>query len=182
MKRLSFLMITMLMSVSLVMAQGGRRGGERNVDPKARAERMTENMAKEYSLNDSQKKQVLEANLALMETMGQRPVPTAKAENKKEKPKTECKCKDENKKCENCKEAKKGKKTKAAKLTKSSKVSKEDREARHNAMKEARSAYDAKLKQIMTQEQYDSYTKKQAERQAKAKKDGPQRRRPARQA
>ena len=66
MKRISFLLVALLMVGGMAMAQGPRRGGQ-NMDPKERAERMTERMAKEYSLNETQKKQLLEANMALME-------------------------------------------------------------------------------------------------------------------
>lgn len=72
MKRISFLLVALLMVGGMAMAQGPRRGGQ-NMDPKERAERMTERMAKEYSLNETQKKQLLEANMALMEKMGTRP-------------------------------------------------------------------------------------------------------------
>ena len=40
--------------------------------PKERAEQMTERMVKEYSLNDTQKKQLFEVNLAQCEKMGDR--------------------------------------------------------------------------------------------------------------
>ena len=49
MKRISFLLAALLMMGGMVMAQGPRRGGQ-DMDPKTRAERMTERMAKEYSL------------------------------------------------------------------------------------------------------------------------------------
>lgn len=47
MKRISFLLAALLMMGGMVMAQGPRRGGQ-DMDPKTRAERMTERMAKEY--------------------------------------------------------------------------------------------------------------------------------------
>lgn len=66
MKRISFLMIALMLVGGMAMAQGHRKGGNRDVNPQARAERMTERMVKEFSLNDAQKKELLEANTALM--------------------------------------------------------------------------------------------------------------------
>lgn len=60
-------MIALLLMGSVTMAQGHRKGGNRKVDPKERAERMTERMAKELSLNDAQKKELLDANKAFIE-------------------------------------------------------------------------------------------------------------------
>lgn len=67
MKRISFLIIAILLIGGVAMAQGHRKGGNRKVDPKERAERMTERMVKEYSLNEAQKKELLAANVALVE-------------------------------------------------------------------------------------------------------------------
>ena len=72
MKRISFLLVALLMMGGMVMAQGPRRGGQ-DMDPKTRAERMTERMAKEYSLNETQKKELLEVNMAFVQKMGERP-------------------------------------------------------------------------------------------------------------
>lgn len=70
MKRIVLCMLTVLLISSITMAQNGRQGsGERVVDPKTRAERMTERMVKEYSLNDEQKQQLLDANLVWVEKM-----------------------------------------------------------------------------------------------------------------
>lgn len=54
---------------TILMAQGGPRGGQRNMDPKDRAERMTERMVKEYSLNETQKKELYALNLELAQKM-----------------------------------------------------------------------------------------------------------------
>ena len=67
MKRISFLMVALMLVGGVAMARGHRKGGDREMDPKARVERMTERMAKEYSLNDAQKKELLEVNTALMD-------------------------------------------------------------------------------------------------------------------
>lgn len=124
MKRIAFLMVALLMVGGLAMAQGPRREGKMKMDPKERAEKMTERMAKEYSLNEAQKKELLDANLALNEKMAK------KAED-----------------------------------------SKAEKQQMHKEMKANRDAYEAQLKKIMTEEQYASYTKNQAERQ-KRMKDG----------
>ena len=68
MKRISFLLAALLMMGGMVMAQGPRRGGQ-DMDPKTRAERMTERMAKEYSLNEDQKQQLQDVNLTWVQKM-----------------------------------------------------------------------------------------------------------------
>lgn len=65
MKKIGFLIVALLLTGGMAMAQGPRNGNKMN--PKERAERMTERMAKEYSLNEAQKKDLLEANMALTE-------------------------------------------------------------------------------------------------------------------
>lgn len=69
MKRIAFLMIALFMIGGVVMAQG-QRGEHKKMTPAERAEKMTERMVKEYSLNDAQKKQLLEVNLARCEKNG----------------------------------------------------------------------------------------------------------------
>ena len=71
MKRIAFLMIALFMIGGVVMAQG-QRGEHKKMTPAERAEKMTERMVKEYSLNDVQKKQLLEENLARCEKMDAR--------------------------------------------------------------------------------------------------------------
>lgn len=70
MKKIIFIMVAVFMSVGMVMAQGkGPKGGKQdNVDPKVRAERMTERMAKDLGLNDTQKQKLLQLNLADWQT------------------------------------------------------------------------------------------------------------------
>lgn len=74
MKRLVLIFAVAFLAIGMTMAQNAQRPGNKNMDPKERAERMTERMAKEYTLNDSQKQQLKEANLALMEKMGEMPM------------------------------------------------------------------------------------------------------------
>ncbi|MEA4887580.1 MAG: DUF4890 domain-containing protein [Bacteroides graminisolvens] len=124
MKKIGFLIVALLLTSGMAMAQGMRNG--KKMDPKERAEKMTERMAKEYSLNEAQKKDLLEANMALTEKMANR------AEDKKA-----------------------------------------EREELRKEMQNNRDAYDAKLKKILTEEQYAAYSKKQAERQKKMGDRGP---------
>lgn len=140
MKRIVFWMVALLLIGNTAMAQGGRKGGER-MDPKTRAERMTERMVKEYSLNDTQKQQLMDANMAWVEKMASNQVGRS------------TKQKDEN----------------------APKVSKEDREKMMAEMKKSREDYDAQVKKILTKDQYDTYVKKQAERE-KQMKEGRQNR------
>lgn len=160
MKRISFLILTILMACTMSMAQGNRRGGERKVDPKERAERMTDRMAKEYSLNDTQKQKLYEVNLAMVESMKEAPAMHHKRghQGKKAKCDANCQCKkDANAKCtcDNCK--------------KQPKMTKEERDKLHNQIKEKRTAYNTKVKEIMTEDQYKAFTKKQADRQERTK-------------
>ena len=140
MKKIFFIMVTLLVTTTMVMAQGKgpKDGKQEKVDPKVRAERVTERMTKDLSLTDKQKQQVLELNLASF---------TQKAENKPmPKPKVEGEA--------------------PAKLTK------EQREEMRSEREAERTAYDAKLKFILTPEQYTKYTELQAKRKD-ADKKGP---------
>ena len=75
MKRFFLIMTLALLTGGIVFAQNPRRGnGNEKMDPKERAERMTERIVKEYSLNDAQKQQLLEASKAYMEKMGDMPM------------------------------------------------------------------------------------------------------------
>lgn len=140
MKKIVFWMFALLLMSSAVMAQGNRRGGA-PMDSKTRAERMTERMVKEYSLNNEQKQKLQVANLAWVEKMNANQV-ARPGQQKNEK---------------------------AAKMTK------EERDKRMAEMKKSREEYDAQLKKILTKDQYDAYTKKQAERE-KQMKEGRQNR------
>lgn len=136
-----------LMTFGIAMAQSPERGSKRHMDSKARAERITERMAKEFSLNDSQKQKLLTLNLSITDKMSSKQ--SVKHTHKDKKAgKKECTCKDHKK---------------------APKITKEERVKRHEAMKASRDAYNAKVKEIMTKEQYEAFTKKQAERSAKTK-------------
>ena len=136
MKKIVLMLMAAFFMGGMVMAQHVRRG-EKMPDPKVRAERMTERMAKEYSLDDNQKKQLLEANLAFVEKMGNRPVHRRPDMRKGKNVCDSCTC------------------NRAGKHHK-----KENRVA-------VRTAYDAQLQKIMTKDQYAAYSKKMQERKNK---------------
>lgn len=150
MKRISLLMFALMLMGGVMMAQGSRRGGDKAVDPKVRAEQMTDRMVKEYSLTDEQKAQLYEANLQMVSKMGNGRSSERMRADKKEQ---------------------KGDSVSTKKDRKDQpKMSKEDREKMFKNMKESREAYDTQLKKILTKEQYDAYTKKQAERRQNGKR------------
>ena len=78
MKRIVLIWMAAFLMGGMAMAQHARHS-DKMPEPKVRAERMTERMVKEYSLNDTQKQQLLEANLALVEKIGDMPMHRAKA-------------------------------------------------------------------------------------------------------
>lgn len=129
----------------MVMAQHARRS-DKMPDPKVRAERMTERMVKEYSLNDTQKKQLLEANLALVEKTGNMPMHRRPDMRKGKKDSDSCCC---------------------AKADKHHAQRKAEMQKKREEMQAARTAYDAQLQKIMTKDQYAAYSKKMQERKAK---------------
>ena len=151
MKRIVFLAVVVLMACTVLMAQENRREGKKQTDPKERAEQMTERMAKEYSLNDVQKQQLQELNLSMAGKMKDR---QAMHQGKKGPKGKKGECKNQ--------EMKKERKER-------SEVRKEEREKMHARMTESHKAYNAKVKDIFTPEQYAKYEKNQAERQAKMK-------------
>ena len=61
MKRIVLIWMAAFLMGGMAMAQHARHS-DKMPEPKVRAERMTERMVKEYSLNDTQKQQLLEAN------------------------------------------------------------------------------------------------------------------------
>ncbi len=166
MKRLTLLMIVALLMGGMVMAQQNRRDDKKS-DPKARAERMTERMVKEYSLNDTQKKQLFEANLALTEKMGDRPMHHRRADMRKGKNESDSCC------CAKAGHRKDGKFNKKdgkrPQLTDEQRAQmKAGMEKQREEMKVARTAYDTQLQKIMTKDQYAAYTKNMKERKEQA--------------
>lgn len=150
MKKIGLLMVALFMMVAMVMAQGTRRGGDRQMDPKVRAERMTDRMVKEYALNDTQKKQLLEANQAWIEKIGSRSE-GRRQDMKRNKDRKGKDCQVNDSCCKN------GEKP-------APKVSKEEREKKQQEMKAFRDAYNTQLKQILTKGQYEKYVTNQQKR------------------
>ena len=69
MKKIGLMLTALIMVCSVSMAQGPR--GDRNMDPKKRAEQMTEQMVKDYSLTDAQKEKVQAMNLDMSQKMSE---------------------------------------------------------------------------------------------------------------
>lgn len=88
MKRIAFLMIALLMMGGITAMAQGHRGDHKRMTPQERAEKMTERMVKEYSLNDTQKAQLLELNLAQCEKMDGRMSMHPKKDAKKDRKET----------------------------------------------------------------------------------------------
>lgn len=164
MKKIALLLITLFATGTMLMAHGGpRRGEHRNMNIKERAERTAERMTKEYSLNETQKRQVYEANLIMMADMqsshkqgprnGRHP-----GFDKKKSPDCKCDAKQTTKRGEKEKKV-------ARNGEDREKIVKERKEKRMAEMKQSREAYDTKIKSIFTKDQYEAYAKNQAERQ-----------------
>jgi len=178
MKKITLLLITLFATGTMLMANGGpRRGEHRNMNVKERAERIAERMTKEYSLNDTQKRQVYEANLIMMADMqpSQKQGPRGHRHpgfDKKNGP--DCKCDSAQMTKRGDKDKKVARKDKADnKQANVERPSKEDREKmmkerkekRMADMKQSRESYNTKIKSIFTKDQYEAYAKNQAERQ-----------------
>lgn len=162
MKRIVLMLTVAFLAGSMAMAQYAHRG-DKIPDPKVRAERMTERMAKEYALNDAQKKQLLEANLALVEKMRDMPKHRKPKMKRGERNSNSCCCE----KADKChKENKKNSLTDEQCAQKKAEMEKKRKE-----MQDARSAYDVKLQKIMTKEQYAAYTQKFKERKEQPRRD-----------
>lgn len=171
MKKIALLLIVLLATGTMLMAQGGPRRGERGnrngngVNIKEHAERMSAQMAKTYSLNDAQKRQVYEANLIMIADMqparrvGQgfhRPSPGfGMGKRFEDQPRDTAQI------------AKRGEREKMMKekMAKEKEVKAEQRDKWAENMKQSREAYETKIKGILTKDQYEAYTKDQAERQ-----------------
>lgn len=144
-----------LLMGGVTMAQHARRGGK-DFDPKVRAEHMTEQMAKKYSLTDEQKAKLLEVNLAFVEKMGDKPGPRPGMQPK-DCPKDTCCCKKQGKP--------RMEKGKRPELTDEQREQmKAGMEQKRAEMEANRAEYNAQLQQIMTPEQYEAYTKDAKER------------------
>ena len=166
MKRIVLIWMVAFMMGGMVMAQHTRRSDKMS-DPKVRAEHMTEQMVKEYSLNDTQKQQLLEANLALVEKMGDMPMHRRPDMRKDKNRNDSCCCAHADR--HHAKADKHPKKDgKRHQLTDEQRAQKKaEMEKKREEMKAARTAYDSHLQKIMTNEQYAAYSKKMQDRKAK---------------
>jgi len=180
-KRLSLILVAIFMLGGVTMANENR-GEKKPLDAKAHAERMTERMVKEYGLNDTQKQQLLEINQVMAEKIGDRPMrphhpgkkgkpanmADAKKENKGDKDANVNKEKREKKDKEIARADRDGRRNRAD----APKLSTEEREKRREEMKQVRENYNTQLQKIMNADQYQAYTKKQAEFEQKRKERG----------
>lgn len=151
MKRIVLIWMIAFLMGGMAMAQRARRS-DNMPDSKVRAERMTERMAKEYSLNDKQKKQLLEANVVLIEKMEDAPRRTGMRKGRRAKGGCCC-CAKPCKRSE--KEGKKNRQT-------------DEQRAQRKA---AHESYNEQLQKIMTSDQYAAYTKKMQDRKAGMKRN-----------
>lgn len=157
MKRIGIMMLTFLWMSSVVMAQDAARKPHKKIDMKQRVERMTERMAKDYGLNDAQKQELLQANGELMEKMAKFPKATRRPKMKKGGKKCCCCCCAHPKSFKNKPSMKKGKRKE---LTQEQRAKlKANRDEKRKELKVIQDAYDAKLKNIFTKEQYETFTK-----------------------
>ncbi len=154
MKRILFVLMLTLLTGGMAMAQNERRS-DAKMDPKVRAEHMTERMAKKYSLNETQKKQLFSANLALAEKMGDMPMHRMRKKSGMKHKKCCC--------CEGHDKKMKKHLTKEERVEMKTKMDKKRAE-----MRTEREAYDAQLQKIMTKEQYSAYSSKKGPRRARA--------------
>lgn len=160
MKRIAFLMVALLMMGGITAMAQGHRGDHKRMTPQQRAEKMTERMVKEYSLNDTQKAQLLQLNLAQCEKMDGRMSMHSKKAMKKDMKK----------------DGKKDMKKDGQKNKKEApKMTQEEREKMRAEMKAAKENYNVQLQKIMTPDQYASYLKKQSEREQRMKEGRGQR-------
>lgn len=147
MKRLNLLLIAVMLVGGMAFAQGKPGKKQTKVTPVERAEKMTERMAKELSLNEQQRSQVNTINLAFLKEM---------QECKKDKKALEGVCDSKN----------------SARLSKESradlkKVHRNESKKMKGYMKAARNSRDLKLKEVLTKEQYALYQKNKEEQKAK---------------
>lgn len=136
MKKVSLFLIGIMIMSGISFAQSGPGKGRQHVSPEIRAEKMTERMVKEYSLNESQAEQLKVVNLEfakqLQKNHGRKDITNKDIKQKRNK--------------STSKDFKKDKNTA------------EMKEMRTKA-KEAFKLRESKLKKILTNEQYAQYEK-----------------------
>lgn len=132
MKRFNLFLVAVLLLSGVAIAQNRQGRGQRNISPEMRAERMTERMARELSLTEEQKKQVNEINLAFIK---EAKVGKEDMEELRGAPAAPSK--------EGKKEIRKVKRDEMKKV--------------HTYMNAACESRDAKLQEVLTNEQYSKY-------------------------
>lgn len=151
MKRLNLFLIAVMLIGGIAFAQGRPGKKQHKVTPVERAEKMTDRMAKELSLNEQQKSQVNAINLAFLKEV---------QECKKDKKALEGVC--------NSKNSERLSKESRADLKK---VQRNESKKMKEYMKAARNSRDMKLKEVLTKEQYALYQKNKEEQRAKKVSD-----------
>lgn len=146
MKRFNLFLIAVILLGGVATAQ--HRGGKthKNVTPEVRAQKMTDRMAKELSLDEAQASKIQAINL---EFLDQRKSGT-EAKQECNEP---CTCQKHN-----CDKSKKADKAEMKKV--------------HEYMKAARESRDLKLKSVLTKEQYVQYEKNKEEQKKNKKGKG----------
>lgn len=166
MKKKVLMLVAAFFMGGIVTAQQAGRGDKMSVS-EVRAERMTKRMVKEYSLNDAQKKQLMEANLTFVEKMGDRPMHCSAGMGKGKKTCGSYTCSQAGKQAgKECKVA--GEKCKKPQLTAEQCANRKvEMQKQHEEIKAARAVYDTQLQKILTKSQYAAYSKKMQDRKAK---------------
>lgn len=157
-RRIFLACMVMVMTGSMVVAQNAPENTKKGIE--ARAERMTERMAERYALTDKQKSKLQEANLALLEKIGDRPF--AHRRTHYDRPRHHrrytsscCGCDAPRRHSEAvCHE---GKHLQGQLTDEQRKEWQAKREQRRNDIKEARKAYRKQLQDILTEDQFDDY-------------------------
>lgn len=171
MKKIVLMLVAAFFMGGMAMAQQANCG-DKVSDPKERAERMTKRMAKEYSLNDAQKKQLLDVNLAFVEKMGDSPMHCCR-EMKKGKNACESRVCAQSDKHHGKGYKVDGKEDRTPRLTDEQCAKrKTEMQKKHEEMKAARTAYNTELQKIMTEDQYAAYSKRMQERKEKMESKG----------
>ncbi len=132
MKRINLFLVVVLLLSGVAIAQNRQGRGQRNMSPEMRAERMTERMARELSLTEEQKKQVNEINLAFIKE-----AKVGKEDMKELRGAPAAPSKEGRREIR--------------------KVKKDEMEKVHTYMNAARESRDAKLQEVLTNEQYSKY-------------------------
>lgn len=158
MKRIVLACMAALLMSGVMMAQDVRRS-DKDFDAKARAERMTEWMAKEYGLTDEQKEKLLEANQKWAEKMGEIPPMRRFARERRHHRhfrRHGCCCEDVHR--HGYEARREAGERGGRQLTDEQRAElRAEREKRWEEMKKAREDYREQLQDIMTEEQYSSY-------------------------